>query len=295
MKKILICITTFALLCAACNRLDVAGMFFSSGSHTEDRVQGWLDWNAQHDPVVITGVPDEYRVYVCSDPHISDSAGRVERFLDAEYRDGDAIFSIINGDISNENSERPYLLFDSVMRLPRPYNHLPGPAEDTCFTTIGNHDIYFDCETYYAQHYHTSTYTVTVQTVGGAKDLFIFLDSGNATHGRKQLEWLREVLAHRSDYRHVVVNTHTCLFRNSYNYSTTPAANLPEEEYYELVNMMDQNHVDLFLMGHFHHKEQHQIGRVNYVMTSNLDTEEEDPSYLIVTCGDEVTYRYKNL
>lgn len=295
MKKTLIAIAAFALLCTSCNRLDVAGMFFSSGSHTEDRVQGWLDWNAEHEPVVISGVPDEYKVYVCADLHLNDSTDRIEKFVMDEYNDPAAIFSIILGDIANENGERPYILLDSVLQLPRPYNHVPGPAEDTCFTILGNHDIYFDCEPFYKQHYHTSTYTVTVQTTSGAKDLFIFLDSGNATHGRKQLEWLKEVLSHRSDYRHVVVNTHTCLFRNSYNYSTTPAANLPEDEYYELVSLMDKNSVDLFLMGHFHHKEQHQIGSVQYVMTDNLNTEEDAPSYLIVTCGDEVSYRYKNL
>lgn len=295
MKKTLIAIAALAMLCTSCDRLDVAGMFFSSGSHTEDRVQGWLDWNAQHEPVVISGVPDEYKVYVCADLHLNDSTDRIEKFVMDEYNDPAAIFSIVLGDIANESSERPYILLDSVLHLPRPYNHVPGPAEDTCFTIVGNHDIYFACEPLYKQHYHTSTYTVTVQTLSGAKDLFIFLDSGNATHGRKQLEWLKEVLSHRSDYRHVVVNTHTCLFRNSYNYSTTPAANLPEDEYYELVSLMDESHVDLFLMGHFHHKEQHQIGSVQYVMTDNLNTEEDAPSYVIVTCGDEVSYRYKNL
>ena len=134
-----------------------------------------------------------------------------------------------------------------------------------------------------------------MQTVSGAKDLFIFLDSGNATHGKRQLQWLREVLQHRHDYRHVVVSTHTCLFRTSYNYSTTPAANLPEEEYYELVDLMSRHHVSLFLMGHFHHQEQHLLGNTPYVMTDNLNEAEDTPSYLIVTCANQLSYRYANL
>ena len=134
-----------------------------------------------------------------------------------------------------------------------------------------------------------------MQTVGGAKDLFVFLDSGNATHGRRQLDWLKQLLQQRDQYRHVVVNTHTCLFRTSYNYSTTPAANLPEEEYYELIDLMSRHNVSLFLMGHFHHKEQHLIGNTPYVMTDNLNEQEATPSYLVVTCADKVSYRYEDL
>ena len=282
-----ILLIALSLTLASCNRLDVKGMFFSSGSHTEDRVATWLEWNDAHDAVVIDNAPDQYRVYVCSDIHLSDSTSRVERFLAAEYADPIGLFSFINGDLSNEGGEQPFRMLDSLLRLPT--------ATDTCFVTIGNHDIYFDCEKYYAQYFHTSTYSVTVKTVGGAKDLFVFLDSGNATHGRRQLEWLKQLLQQRDQYRHVVVGTHTCLFRNSYNYSTTPAANLPEEETYELLSLMEQNQVSLFLMGHFHHKEQHLIGGVPYVMTDNLNEEKDTPSYLVVTLGNGVDYKYQEI
>jgi UDP-2,3-diacylglucosamine pyrophosphatase LpxH len=123
----------------------------------------------------------------------------------------------------------------------------------------------------------------------------VFLDSGNATHGRRQLAWLKEVLGRRGEYRNVVVCTHTCLFRTSYNYSTTPAANLPEDECYELLDLMQESRVNLFLMGHFHHKEQHTVGDVEYVMTDNLNEEKEVPNYLVVTCGERVSYEYKEL
>ena len=282
-----ILLIALSLTLASCNRLDVKGMFFSSGSHTEDRVAAWLEWNDAHDAVVIDNAPDQYRVYVCSDIHLSDSTSRVERFLAAEYADPIGLFCFINGDLSNEGGEQPFRMLDSLLRLPT--------ATDTCFVTIGNHDIYFDCEKYFSQYFHTSTYTVTVNTVGGAKDLFVFLDSGNATHGRRQLEWLKQLLQQRDQYRHVVVGTHTCLFRNSYNYSTTPAANLPEEETYELLSLMEQNQVSLFLMGHFHHKEQHLIGSVPYVMTDNLNEEKDTPSYLVVTLGNGVDYKYQEI
>ena len=285
MNARIIILAAMALMLGACNRLDVKGMFFSSGSHTEDRVAEWLEWNQQHGENVITGVPDTYSVYACSDIHLEGDAMRVATVLERENADPLGLFAIVLGDIANESGERPFRLMDSVARL----------GSDTCFVILGNHDIYFDCEQYYKQYFHTSTYTVTVQTVSGAKDLFIFLDSGNATHGKRQLAWLKEVLQHRSDYRHVVVGTHTCLFRTSYNYNTTPAANLPEDECYELLNLMDENDVSLFLMGHFHHKEEHLIGGVPYVMTDNLNEEKDTPSYLVVTLGNEVNYKYCEL
>ena len=284
-KHLILLTATLAL--ASCNRLDVTGMFFSSGTHTEDRVAQWLEWNDQHPATVINGAPDQYNIYVCSDIHLEGNTDRISQFLQHEYSDPSGLFSIINGDLANESGPRPFRQLDSLLRLPT--------ASDTCFVTIGNHDIYFDCQQYFQQYFHTSTYTVTVQTISGAKDLFVFLDSGNATHGQRQLQWLRQLLQQRDQYRHVVVSTHTCLFRTSYNYSTTPAANLPEEEYYQLLDLMSDHNVSLFLMGHFHHKEEHTLGGVPYVMTDNLNEQKDQPSYLVVTCADKVSYHYEEL
>ena len=284
-KHLILLTATLAL--ASCNRLDVTGMFFSSGTHTEDRVAQWLEWNDQHPATVINGAPDQYNIYVCSDIHLEGNTDRISQFLQHEYADPSGLFSIVNGDLANESGPRPFRQLDSLLRLPS--------ASDTCFVTIGNHDIYFDCQQYFQQYFHTSTYTVTVQTVSGAKDLFVFLDSGNATHGQRQLQWLRQLLQQRDQYRHVVVSTHTCLFRTSYNYSTTPAANLPEEEYYQLLDLMSDHNVSLFLMGHFHHKEEHTLGGVPYVMTDNLNEQKDQPSYLVVTCANKVSYHYEEI
>lgn len=288
MKRIIILFaaTAMALAVTSCNRLDVAGMFFSGGTHTEERVAQWLEWNGQH-PATVINAPDNYNVYVCSDIHLEGSVERVQTFLRHEYADPAGLFSIVNGDIANERGDRPFRLLDSLMKL--------DEAVDTCFVTIGNHDIYFDCQQHFADYFHTSTYTVTVNTTSGHRDLFIFLDSGNATHGRKQTEWLKELLQQRDQYRNVVVSTHTCLFRTSYNYSTTPAANLPEEEYYELLDLMTKSNVSLFLMGHFHHIEYRTIGNVPYYMTDNLNEDQDEPTYLVVNCGNGVRCTYETL
>lgn len=297
MKKIncIVAVLT-AMAFTACDRLDMVGMLHSSGTHVEDRVGDWLAWNDQHGMVEIDCVDGDYQVYVTSDIHITDSCPRVAMLMDRLYADSNAIFGIINGDIANTRGESPFLtLSNEIHRHRLPAERRPhATSSDTCFVLIGNHDIYFDCQQYYQQYFHTSTYTVTVRTPKG-DDLFVFLDSGNATHGARQLRWLKDVLAHRSDYRHVVLNTHTSLFRNSYDYSTTPAANFPEQENWELLKLLNDYDVTLCLTGHWHHKEEHVIGDVMCVMTDNLNEDVDTPNFLVVNMSDKVTYAFQDL
>lgn len=275
---------------ASCNRLDVLGMVINR-SDTEERVADWLDWNAQNGPIVFDSVPDDYVFYSCSDIHINDDNSRFARYITTERNDSEAIFSIVAGDLANESGEGPFILSDAAMQFD-PTIHA---EDDPCFPIIGNHDVYFDCAEHYKNHYHTSTYTVTVNTLAGNKDLFIFLDSGNGTHGSRQLEWLEEQLSHRSEYRHCFVISHNWLFRTSYNYTVTPASNLPEDEQYAFMDLMSQNEVDMVIMGHFHYRDVKTFGGVKYVMTCNLNDNLAEPSYLVVRCADQITYEYRIL
>lgn len=278
------------MLVSSCNRLDVLGMVINR-SDTEERVADWLDWDNQNPPFVINNAPDNYTFYSCSDSHINDDNSRLAQYITKERNDLHAVFSIVAGDLANESGERPFILADSAMMFD-PAKHLKN---DPCFPIIGNHDVYFNCAEYYKQYFHTSTYTVTVNTRSGYKDLFIFLDSGNGTHGRRQLDWLEEQLSHRTDYRYCFVISHNWLFRTTYNYTTTPAANLPEEEQYAFMDLMSHNAVDMVIMGHFHYRDTKTFGGVKYVMTDNLNDSKTEPSYLVVSCADKITYEYRLL
>lgn len=278
------------MLASSCNRLDVLGMVVNR-SDTEERVADWLDWDNQNPPFVINNVPDNYTFYSCSDSHINDDNSRLANYITIERNDPEAVFSIIAGDLANERGEGPYILTESAME----FDSSIHAENDPCFPIIGNHDVYFDCADFYKQHFHTSTYTVTVNTVSGNKDLFIFLDSGNGTHGRRQLDWLEEQLSHRADYRYCFVISHNWLFRTTYNYTTTPAANLPEDEQYAFMDLMSNNAVDMVIMGHFHYRDTKTFGGVKYVMTDNLNESKEEASYLVVRCADKVTYEYREL
>ena len=286
------------ILTAGCNRLDVAGMVINR-SDTEERVVDWLDYNNQNKMPVIENAPDEYRVYSCSDSHYSERDSiipqgendRLYKYITAERNDPKAIFAIHAGDMVNESGEAGFRMTQEALN----YNAETQAENDPCFLVMGNHDVYYDCAQYFKQYFHTSTYTVTVKTVGGFQDLYIFLDSGNGTHGQRQLEWLEEQLEHRADYRHCFVISHNWLFRTSYNYTTTPAANLPQDEQYAFMDLMSRSNVELVLMGHFHMREQRQFGGVQYVMTDNLNDGKVTPSYLVVTVGGKVRYEYEEL
>ena len=296
-KYYLILLAAAVLFVTGCNRLDIAGLLVNR-SDTEERVADWLDWNNQNGMPVIENVPDEYCIYSTSDSHCSDRDSielqgpedRLYKYVTMERNDTNAVFSLLVGDLANESGEAGFRRAEASMR----FNPETQAKDDPCFPVIGNHDVYYDCAEYYKQYFHTSTYTVTVKTVGGCQDLYIFLDSGNGTHGKRQLDWLEEQLEHRADYRHCIVISHNWLFRTSYNYTTTPAANLPLDEQYAFMDLMSRCDVEMVIMGHFHAREQRQFGGVQYVMTLNLN-DSGTPSYLVVNVGEKVAYFYEEL
>jgi 3',5'-cyclic AMP phosphodiesterase CpdA len=285
------------MLASSCNRLDVLGMVINR-SDTEERVADWLDWNNQHDPIVLDNAPDEYSFYSCSDSHYSERDSivpqgpkdRLYQYITAMRNDPEAVLAIHAGDLVNESGEAGFRMTEEALR----FNPDTQASDKPCFPVIGNHDVYFDCAAFFKQYFHTSTYTVTVNTVGGYRDLFIFLDSGNGTHGKRQLEWLETQLRQRNEYRYCFVISHNWLFRTTYNPTTTPAANLPEDEQYAFMDLMARNDVTMVLMGHFHYRDTKTFGGVKYVMTDNLNDPAE-ASYLVVRCADKVTYEYRVL
>ena len=298
MKRLSLILACIVISMSACNRLDILGMVVNR-SDTEERVFDWLDYNTKNGMPVINDVPDEYHFYSCSDSHYSERDSivpqgdndRLYQYITAMRNAPMACFAIHAGDMVNESGEAGFRMTSEALR----FNAETQAEDKPCFLIIGNHDVYFDCTPYYKQYFHTSTYAVTVNTVSGHKDLFLFLDSGNGTHGKRQLDWLEDQLSHRNDYRHCFVISHNWLFRTTYNYTTTPAANLPEDEQYAFMDLMSHNDVDMVVMGHFHYRDAKTYAGVKYVMTDNLNERELTPSYLVVHCGEKVSYEYREL
>lgn len=297
-KRVLFLVAAMTALATGCNRLDIPGMIVNH-SDTEERVADWLDYNAQYGEPVIENAPDNYKFFSCSDVHYSERDSislqgdndRVYQFMTRERNNAEALFAVIAGDLANESGEAPYIMLENSLA----YNAETQAKDDPCFCILGNHDVYFDCSDWYKKHFHTSTYSLVVKTVEGHQDLFVFLDSGNGTHGKRQLQWLKEKLSHREDYRHCIVFSHNWMFRTSYNYTTTPAANLPLDEQYDFMNLMSESDVSLVIMGHFHACEQRQFNGITYVMTDNLNEGTLDPTYLVVDCGENIQFAYEKL
>jgi len=57
------------------------------------------------------------------------------------------------------------------------------------FKVIGNHDIFWSGWDQFKKHFGPSVYTFTSENAR-----FIVLDTGNATLGKEQFDWLEEVL-----------------------------------------------------------------------------------------------------
>ncbi|MCF0201417.1 MAG: metallophosphoesterase [Bacteroidales bacterium] len=292
MKKYILIFAAAMALFTACNRLDIPGMFINR-SDTEERVNDWLTYNELHGEPVIVNAPDDYTFYVSADTHyaLQDSIvaqgekDRIYHFVTKERNDSTACFSTILGDLAGEAGEAPYLMVKKSLA----YNADTQQDEDPCFCIVGNHDTYFDCAKWYKEHFHTSTYSLTVNTLGGHKDLYLFLDSGNGTHGKRQLDWLKDKLSHRNEYRHCFVLSHCWIFRTYYNYTMTPQANLPLEEQYDFMALMSENNVSLVVLAHSHENEHREVLGIQYVEIKNLNTE-GTPCYLRISCGDKVAY-----
>ena len=130
---------------------------------------------------------------------------------------------------------------------------------------------------------------------GSGKDLFITLDSASGTLGRKQMEWLKELLAiRRSDYRHCVVFTHTNIFYT--DNSQTGSGNMAMEETCVLTDLLARHNVTLCLQGHDHSREDLTFGGVRYTIVGTIRDEVDNPEYLIIRLSDSgVEYSWQYL
>ena len=136
------------ILTASCNRLDVPGMIINR-SDTEERVADWLDYNNQNGMPVIENVPDEYRVYSCSDSHYSErdsivpqgEKDRLYKYITAERNDPKAIFAIHAGDLVNESGEAGFRMSAEAMaynpKTQAKTTHVfPSSATMMCISTV---------------------------------------------------------------------------------------------------------------------------------------------------------------
>ena len=285
MKKLYI-LSLIALTLAACTpgNLDILGMFYTRSEGADQRFEQSMQYNDQHGYCTIAVPQDDYHVYIASDTHVDFTTLNLDTFVTDYLADATAApFCLHLGDFIN-----------SVGHYDTCYAHLSriwDGTGDTCFCTVGNHDIYYDQWQVWRSFFQTSSYWFVVQTPAH-KDLYICIDTGDGTMGAKQRKWLEALLSEHSQlgYRHIIAFTHTHIFKMDASQGHT--SNMALEETYELCDLFSRYGVDLVLQGHSHARNISPFKDVQYVRVDALEDHYYNAFYTIMHVGKEYGWTF---
>lgn len=281
MKKITLYMMMACLTaCSYFETVDLTGMLAGSSLGVDERWQQSCSWSDAH-PFAVPVKDSTYRVYVMTDSHVDSlrSGDDVAAFVERYHADAQCPLAIHLGDLvsGSEGFER-YL-----SKLPESVS----TKHDTLLYTVGNHDLCFGMWSDWQTYFHSSTYCFETTLEGQALDFFICLDTGSGTLGAKQVSWLRTTLEEhpRSQYRYVVVYTHTNLFNS--NDMNAISSKLSLEETSLLTDILAQYGVTFVMMGHDHHAESEHFGGVRYEVLTSL---KEQMYGLLTMTNDELDW-----
>ncbi len=237
-----------------CEKLDLTGFVISDES-VNQRFNQSTEWNASHPYREIIVPSENYFILTMGDSHVG-GTNNLNAFLDIAKNTNPAAIVAV-GDLTTGN-ESDYERFQETISG---YDSLPT------FLIAGNHDLYFNGWNQFYSRFGSSTYLFTIQTPS-AKDLFICLDSGSGTLGKKQLDWLKEILqTSRNEYRYCVLFSHNNLFRDRHTISTNP----PVEELHVLMELFTIHNVDMIITAHDHIKYEEKFGSTTYITMDALE------------------------
>lgn len=275
-----------ALALTACgeSNLDVVGMVYTRSDGVETRFAQSMDYNRQHCFDTIQVPTDDYRLYVMSDIHVDFSTFNLDTFvMDYQADPKAAPFCLLLGDIINGTGHYDYCM--------QHVSQIWKGTGDTCFCTLGNHDMYFDQWKDYRAYWKTSTYWFMVKTPTH-KDLFICLDSGDGTMGIGQRKWFVELMQtkQKEGYRHIIAYTHTHFFKVDASQGHT--SNFALEETYEWCDLFAQYGVDMVLQGHSHSRNLTTFRDVIYLRVDALEDHYYNAGYTILNVSDGIDWRF---
>ena len=275
----------FLFFITSCNKnYDYLGMFTSVSESSDERFAQSMKYNEEHGYDIITGVPDDYKVYAMTDIHVDFSTDNLDRYVADYLADSTAAdFSLCLGDLINATGH-----FDYFKEHVKPVTD----AGRKIYYTVGNHDLYFNQWKEFYSRFGSSSYWFEVHTVGGFKDLYIAIDSGNGTLGIDQHEWLENVLKEKQNQgiRHIIVFTHTHLFKKDASQGHTSNFNM--EETYDLADLFARYGVSMVVQGHSHHRDLTIFKGVTYLRLDALEDHYPDAYYTILTIGRNINYDF---
>lgn len=285
MKKNILYIA-LVLLFAACTpsedtTLDMAGMFSNNGEPVNGRFEQSMEYNDSHGERHIDMGADTYTIYACSDSHITRSAHKLLDYFVAQYNAASAPKLALHlGDLIDAQKNIPCA--DSIMNL----------AGGNVFIALGNHDVYFKQWSEYKKYFPTATYWFDTNNGSKKLDLFICLDTADGTIGTKQMKWLRDLLAEKSQagYRRIIVFTHTHFWKLDDSQGHT--SNMALEETYEVASLFAKYGVEYVWSGHQHSRQSVIFKGVNYLVLDATQDKEKGQSYMTVEMGESAIYHY---
>ena len=264
--------------------IDYLGIFMTFNESPDERFAQSMEYNGEHGYDVVSGVPDNYKVYAMSDIHVDFSTNNLDRFVSDYLADTVAApFTLCLGDLINATGH-----FDLFEEHVKPV----ADAGKKIYYCAGNHDLYFDQWKEFFQRFGSSTYWFEVRTTGGFKDLYIALESGSGTLGVDQRDWLEKVLKAKKNqgFRHIIAFTHTHFFKKDMSQGHTSNFNL--EETYDLMDLFDRYDLAMVLQGHSHSRDLTIFKDVVYLRIDALEDHYPDAYYTVLEIGNNINYEF---
>ena len=264
--------------------IDYLGIFMTFNESPDERFAQSMEYNGEHGYDVVSGVPDNYKVYAMSDIHVDFSTNNLDRFVSDYLADTVAApFTLCLGDLINATGH-----FDLFEEHVKPV----ADAGKKIYYCAGNHDLYFDQWKEFFQRFGSSTYWFEVHTAGGFKDLYIALESGSGTLGVDQRDWLEKVLKAKKNqgFRHIIAFTHTHFFKKDMSQGHTSNFNL--EETYDLMDLFDRYDLAMVLQGHSHSRDLTIFKEVVYLRIDALEDHYPDAYYTVLEIGNSINYEF---
>lgn len=260
----------------------------SSGPVVDERFAESMAYNESHPMPAIMVQDSLYRIYVGADSHVDSTNRNIRQFVRAYRSDKDCPLALHLGDVINAQNNYPN--FMSALGT-MPDTPIVG-KQDTLLFALGNHDILFGQWRDYKQFFQRSVYCFETQLGADKLDLFICLDTGSGTLGTKQMAWLRDLLeSHpRSNYRHVIVFTHTNFFNRQD--ITEHSTNYSIEETQELTHLLSHYGVSMVWTGHEHKREIVTFGDVVYITLDTMQDPVRPAYYMVANMDSEINYQF---
>lgn len=275
----IVCLFVLAPVFSACDKFEMRG-FISSYETADQRFEQSMEWNSQNPYMDISVPVEDYTIRVMADSHVGGTKN-LDFFMNGAIAD-DVVAVVMAGDLTSGHAE-DYRTFQQ---------HLPGPESLTSFPIVGNHDLFFDGWKQFYSLFGATTYLFTV-TTPLSSDLYICLDTGSGTLGKRQLKWLKDILeTERPDYRHCVLFTHNNLFRIRHTTSANPFV----EELQVLMELCVEHQIDMVVAGHDHVKNAVIFGNTTHITLDALEDDFTDAGYMdLSVIQGKIEYEFVNL